>query len=265
MSIRLLAAALGSIALLLGSGAHAAESPSETWEDLDDVIPHDLETPTPVTTAGVAFDYNEGKYGASRKSTTASMTPFVRLEWDKVVIRSSLPLFRLEGPFNPIDEDLTETDLGVGDLTASVSYTFYPPAAGLPFVDAVMKLKFPTATKNFGTEKFDVTLQLNAVHSITNRIAVFADFGYRFRGGAVYHDTMLASVGGGIQSPGGIGIWLAYDWRESPFDGRGDEHELVQFLSIPIGEHLRFDPYLVVGLSDASPDWGLGSVISWTF
>ena len=265
MSIRLLTAALGCIALVFGTGAHATESRSETLEDFVDVVPSNLEALTPLTTAGVAFDYNEGKFGASKKSTAASMAPFIRLEWEKVVIRSSLPLFRLEGPFNPVDEDLTETDLGIGDLTSSVSYTFYPPAAGLPFVDAVVKLKFPTATNNFGTEKFDVTLQLDAVHSITDRVAVFADFGYRFRGGAAYRDTMLASVGGGIQAPSRIGIWLAYDWRETPFDERGDEHELVQFLSFPIGEQFRFDPYLVVGLSDASPDWGLGSVFSWTF
>jgi hypothetical protein len=179
-------------------------------------------------------------------------------------VRAALPFFGLNGPGTAELEGSDQTEYGVGDLIASLGYTLYPPRNDLPFFDFIIKLKIPTANSNFGTQKVDVTLLVDVIHDFDPLIA-FADLGYRFRGGSEYDNTFLAALGAGVQLWRGSSLWLAYDWRESPFSGRGDEHELTPFVSIPIGSHFRIDPYVVIGLAEASPDWGVGSTLSWKF
>lgn len=247
-------------ALLCLGLASAPEASAANWRDAF-VAP---QLPTQLT-LGVGFDFNRGDYETNETSDTASITPLLRLESDNVVLRASLPLFRLEGPIEAGFDPPDETEYGVGDLTVGLAYTVYPLFENTPFFDLTCRVKVPTANADFGTGKADVTLLVSALQSVTSKLSVFADFGVRLRGGNLYHDTLLASLGSGVQWQNGIGTWIAYDWRESPLDGRGDEHELTPFLSIPFGEHLRIDPYALIGLAKASPDWGVGTVLSWKF
>jgi hypothetical protein len=216
------------------------------------------------TTVGLGFDYNRGDFEAEQSTDTGAITTQIKLDWETISVRAALPFFGVKGPGNAELQGSEETDYGVGDLTTSVSYTLFPPRNDLPFFDFILKLKIPTANSKFGTEKVDVTLLVDVIHNF-DPVVVFADLGYRFRGGSDYHDTLLAAVGGGVQLRDGSSLWLAYDWRESPFRERGDEHDLTPFVSIPIGKHFRIDPYVVIGLAAASPDWGIGTTLSWKF
>ena len=232
-----------------------------------------LGLPSPKTTVGVGFDYSRGEFDTDADTTITSITPLIRLEWEAFTVRAALPFFDVRGVFDPTIDDEVESDRGVGDLTYSLSYTILPPRHGLPFYEFTTKIKFPTANSSFGTGEVDVTLLANITHIIGDSMLVFGDFGLRFRGGGRFRNTLWSSVGGGIQLQDGVGLWLAYDWRQSPIKSNpdkgiinpGDEHELVPFISLPIGEHLRLDPYLVIGLAKASPDWGFGTSISWAF
>lgn len=216
------------------------------------------------TTLGLGFDYNRGDFEADQTTDMGSLTAMVKLDWETLSVRAALPFFGLEGPGNAEFQGSENVDYGVGDLVTSLTYTLFPPRNGLPFFDFILKLKLPTAKSDFGTGKVDVTLLVDVIHDF-DPLVVFADFGYRFRGAGDYSDTLLAAIGGGVQFEVGSSLWLAYDWRESPFRERGDEHELTPFVSIPVGSHLRIDPYVVIGLSAASPDWGAGTTVSWKF
>lgn len=254
---------------LAPDAASAQDSATQAWraglsERLSEDEPTLFESLVDRMTLGLGFDYNRGDFEAEQSTDTGSLTAMLKLEWETLSVRATLPFFGLKGPGNAELQGSEDTDYGVGDLITSVSYTLFPPRNDLPFLDFVMKLKIPTANSNFGTQKVDVTLLVDVIHNF-DPLVVFADLGYRFRGGSEYHDTLLAAVGGGVQFPVGSSLWLAYDWRESPFRERGDEHELTPFLSIPVGSHFRIDPYVVIGLSAASPDWGVGSSFSWKF
>ena len=257
------------LALLLGVLLFARNAAADAPSDGDGL----LRVPAPVTTVGIGFDYSRGEFDTDVNTTLASLAPFVRLDWETITVRGSLPFFDIRGAFNPINDDDVESERGVGDLTASLSYTAIPPRRGLPFFEFTTKIKFPTAESGFGTDKFDVTLLADITHVFDDTLLVFADLGYRFRGGKRFRNTLLTTLGGGTQLKDGVGLWLAYDWRQSPIThdesrgirNPGDEHELVPFLSLPVGAHLRVDPYLVIGLAKASPDWGVGTSISWKF
>lgn len=217
------------------------------------------------TTVGVGFDYNRGDYGESKSTTIGSITPSLNFAGDVATLRISLPYFQLEGPINPNLPGSTKSEEGIGDLLISASYTLYPPRANLPFFDFTVKVKVPTAGEDLGTQETDVSLVANVTHQFESKFIFFADLGYRVRGGGDYDNTLLMAVGGGVQSKSNIGFWLVYDWREEPFADRGDDSELTPFLSIPFGANLHIDPYMVIGLAKASPDWGLGTSVSWKF
>lgn len=227
--------------------------------------------PAPDTTLGIGFDYSRGEFGTDENTTLTSVSTLLRLEWEAITIRASLPWFDIRGVFNPLIDDEIESENGIGDLVGSVSYTFVPPRYGLPFFEFTTKVKFPTAESGFGTDKFDVTLIADVTHLLNDMLLVFADLGYRFRGGSRFDNTLLTTIGGGILLQDEVSVWLAYDWRQSPLRGEkgtsnpGSEHELVPFLSLPISKHLRVDPYFVIGLAKASPDWGFGTSLSWDF
>ncbi|MDP6980751.1 MAG: hypothetical protein QF570_19480 [Myxococcota bacterium] len=223
------------------------------------------EWPTRASVA-LAFDFSRGKYESEESSDTLSLQPAVRVESDNFAVRAALPFYRLEGPIEAGSAAPTETEWGVGDLTLDFTYTLYPIVRGGPFLDFMTRIKVPTAEDLFGTGDTDVTLQLSAYQMLGFDVAALGDFGIRMRSGGLYRDTLQAAFILGSQKPGSVGIWLAYDWRESPLPSlRSDEHELTPFISIPFGEKLRVEPYGVIGLSEGSPDWGLGGSISWRF
>ncbi len=216
--------------------------------------------------AGLAFDFSRGKFETDKHLDTLSLQPALRFESDNFAVRGSLPFYRLEGAIEAGSEAPTETEWGVGDLSLDFTYTLYPFVRGGPFLDFMTRIKVPTANDLFGTGDVDVTVLMSAYQVLGFGVAAIGDFGIRLRGGGLYRDTLQAAFVLGSQAQGSVGMWLAYDWRESPLPSvRSDEHELTPFLSIPLGEQLRVEPYCVIGLSQGSPDWGVGSSIWWRF
>lgn len=227
---------------------------------------HLVPEPIDEVSVGLAFDFNRGDFELDERNDTLSLQPAVRMQSANVSVRAVLPFYWIEGRFDPVIDPPRETEFGVGDLTLDLAYTLYPVIRGGPFFDFTTRLKIPTAEDLFGTGEFDATFLISAYQRLPLQLAVIGEWGYRVRGGGLYEDTHQAAVIVGSQGGNGIGIWLAYDWRESPLPGlRKDEHEITPFLSIPIGARLRYEPYAVIGLSEGSPDWGVGSSIWWKF
>jgi hypothetical protein len=231
--------------------------------------------------AGMGFDFNRGDYGEvdavgdSVETDTAQVNAFVRLEWDPFTLRVSVPFVLVDGSetFVPGDdgtptEDFTpgtRRDYGLGDLVTRLTYTWYPKDDRIPIVDLSTQVKIPTAddSKGLGTGKTDVTLQMELVKAF-GPVSTFGGFGYRFKGGPL-DDILLASAGLGLRFSRTVSAGIAYDWREASSSGVGDSHELAPYLSIRAGKHMRFGPYGVIGLSEAAPDWGVGSTVAYEF
>jgi len=215
---------------------------------------------------GLAFDFNRGEFESDERSDTLSLQPALRLESDNVMLRASLPFYRLEGPIEAGIDPPRETEWGVGDLTLDLAYTVYPIVRGGPFFDLLTRFKIPTADDLFGTGKFDVSFVASLYQPLGLGFAAIGDLGVRLRGGDLYRDTLLGAFILGKQFENGPGVWLAYDWRESPLpEVRRDEHELTPFLSFPVGGSSSIEPYGLIGLSPGSPDWGVGCSMWWRF
>ena len=57
----------------------------------------------------------------------------------------------------------------------------------------------------------------------------------------------------------GLYAGLLYDFEQSPFEGVGDAHELVTYLTFDLFGTLQFGPSVIAGLSRSAPDWGIAT------
>jgi len=152
---------------------------------------------------------------------------------------------------------------GIGDLIMGVAYVFYPEASSsLPAVELSGKIKFGTASrdKGLGTGENDYTLQAD-ISKAFGAFYPFAGVGYRFVGnppGSDLRDKWLAYAGVSTRISSKLSLGVAYDWSQSTVRTRSDAHELSPFASFKLSRSFAIDPYGVIGLSDNSPDWGLG-------
>lgn len=58
---------------------------------------------------------------------------------------------------------------------------------------------------------------------------------------------------------------VMYDFKQSPFDGVVNDHELISYLTFELSRNLQLGPYFVVGLSESAPDWGIATQLLFTY
>lgn len=269
--------ALTTVILILSAGA---PSLAQRLEDLDPVEPASRRL---YVTLGAGVDFSQGDYGdvdvdgKTIVTNSGSVSVFSKIEWEPVTFRISVPFVVVDGSdrvasgevgTEPVGNDaaVDQTDYGLGDVTTSLTYTYYPPSdlPALPTIDLTTRVKIPTAMSNLGTGNTDVTLQAELSKSI-GRFSGFVGSGYRFRGGSGFDDTWLAFVGLGLRITDGVSLGVAYDYRQSSTDFSDDGHEISPYASFRLSRRVRLVPYGVIGLSEGSPDWGLGSTVAYTF
>ena len=221
---------------------------------------------------GTGFDWSTGDYGDSQSTEVWYVPLNLRYEWRHWLFRTTVPYIRVTGPgVVTVGGDVVivgnqtirqTTREGLGDVLVGVTYRFDPPLRGFPYVDASVKVKFPTASSSegLGTGEFDTKLQLAALKPF-GAIAVFGDVSYRFVGdppGADFQNTIAASIGVDwrIARPFSAGTY--FSWRQTASRSLGDAYEIGSYGSWRVGHGFTIGPYLLVGLSTAAPDVGAG-------
>jgi hypothetical protein len=215
--------------------------------------------------ASTGFDYSEGDYGTGDSSSTLYIPTSLKLELDPLIFRVSIPWVR--STCNLFDDacqgGAQPEESGVGDVVLGVAYVFYPEASSaLPAVELSTKVKIGTGDpgKGLGTGENDYTLQADFSKAFGSLIP-FAGLGYRFVGdppGQDLRDKWLAYAGVSASLGRRISVGFSYDWSQSASRTRPDSHELSPFASFKFGRSFAINPYAVIGLSENSPDWGLG-------
>ncbi len=235
------------------------------------------------TSAGL--DYSTGDYG-DPEDTDIWYAPFTLAYLfddaptpyrnDQLELKVTVPYVRVSGPF-PIDggrpadsaDDGTGSGSGggLGDILIRGTYIVFPPRreSPLPALELSGRVKIPTAddNDNLGTGEPDYTIQLDAYRKVW-RLVPFGTIGYRFAaqsGEFDLRDYLFASVGASARLASWLSAGLIYDWRDAASKNTRDSHEISPYASIRIRPDLSLNPYGVVGLSNGSPDYGLGVVL----
>jgi hypothetical protein len=97
---------------------------------------------------------------------------------------------------------------------------------------------------------------------------LLGDVGYAFIGdppGQTLRDRPSAGLGIGRSFTPMLAVTLLLDWRRSLVPGQDDPLELVGIVQVKLARGITLAPYFFVGLTDGSPDFGIGAELSWRF
>lgn len=224
--------------------------------------------------AGVS--YLSGDYGQTL-STDILYIPFgMKKRSSNWTFGLTVPYLEITGPggvlpdLGPVDTAGTTrtTSSGLGDIIASAGYHAYYNAEKGLLADVTVKVKLPSADpdKGLGTGKVDYYGQLD-LYKLSGAWTPFATLGYKVIGDTDtnYRDVFYASLGvnysfneqidAGLQLYGRQRITSDYDPRE----------ELTLFASRKLDKQWKLSGYLMTGFSDASPDWGAGASVGYSY
>lgn len=228
-------------------------------------------------------EYSTGDYGTGT-DTTIWYFPLSFSYGDEVTTFSvTVPYLIVEGPGNvtpavgdgmgwggmgdmqvvrPGPVGTTRTESGLGDVVLSGSMRLVTEAPARPRVDLTGKIKLATADEddNLGTGENDYAVQLDLEKGM-----FFGYLGYRIYGDppGINLDNVAYGLVGlfrPLDSAARAGVSLYA--QQAAAAGADDPLELSLFLSRKLNKDSRLRPYMMFGLSDSSPDWGVGVTLS---
>jgi hypothetical protein len=225
--------------------------------------------------------YDQGDFGTS--DTTRSVYAPVTLQYlgdrfDVGVIASLIYLDTqssvvvLEGVPTPAERQRRTRDVGFGDLVFRGRYDLVEdPGVGslVPALTPFLRVKAPTANarKGLGTGEWDVAVGFEFDKRFSE-FFILGDVSYTFIGDPPsqnLRDRPAASVGIGRFVTPTIAVTALLDWRRSLVQGRDDPLELLGVVQVKLAPTVMLSPSTFVGLTDGSPDFGVGVELSWRF
>lgn len=229
----------------------------------------------------VGAEYSSGDYGTS-SDTDIWYFPFsLRYERNDWFFRLTVPYLIVSGPGNVVimgghhtgghtgsTTTASRTESGLGDIIGTVSYTLQRGASGRPGVDLTGKVYLGTAseTKGLGTGENDYAVQLDLAQDVGG-VTLFGSGGYRITGdppGTDYRDVLYGTVGVerdfAANTLGG-----ALDVQQAIVPGGDALAELTGYLTTRPAKDTKLTAYLLLGLTDAAPDFGVGLTYTWFY
>jgi hypothetical protein len=219
---------------------------------------------------GIGAEYSRGDYGGERDIDMFSMPITLAYREPRYGWSLSVPYLRVSGPGDfvvsgrgagPIHTRDTptpdRTDSGLGDVEVSGTVRLWEETHQRPWVALTGKVKLATADerRRLGTGEHDYALQLELAKE-----SGYGYIGYLLPGdppGVDYHNLWYGLAGIGLplgEAAGGVDLYA----EEAMLSGRDGKLELSLYLSRPLDRQTQVGAYLLKGLSDASPEWGLG-------
>lgn len=224
----------------------------------------------------LGFDYSEGDYGDSTDTEILYIPFTARYDTGPWTYRFTLPYVSITGPGNVIPDigaiggrtatTRRTTESGIGDFVASATYNLMPGGGTAPIVDLTGKAKLPTASesKGLGTGEMDLAAQVDVYKLMAPQITGLATLGYTMLGdppGVELRNVFYGSLGAIRQIDNRTSFGGTFDFRQRTSQFGDPQRELVGFVSYRANAGWRVQSYVVKGLANGSPDWGIGAVV----
>jgi hypothetical protein len=132
------------------------------------------------------------------------------------------------------------------------------------------RVKIPSSRENtdFGTGRTDYGFGVEIDKLVSAEVLLFGDLSYTLIGnipGMNLRDRMGGSVGVGRSISGTLFLSGLLDWRQALVAGNQDPTDLVGIVTYRLKPAIAISPHAFVGLTDSSPDFGIGMEISLRF
>lgn len=231
-------------------------------------------------TLSAGMDYSSGKYGGSTGTEIYYVPAILKYERGSSSLKLTLPWLTVKAPTGGTIIDIgpdgrpiysgtgpQATVRGMGDVVLAYGHGVIVQAWHGLLLDVGAKIKFATADedKGLGTGKNDYSLYSDLYYHTGGAMTPFMTLGYRVTGdpaGIDLRDVWYASLGLGYKHSHRDSTGLIADARRASRAGRDSPLELTAYWVHKLDSGFKLQSYAVAGLSDASPDYGLGVVAS---
>lgn len=229
-------------------------------------------------TLTTGFDYSTGKYGTTESTDILYIPVIGKYENGAWTFKLTVPYLKMTAPSGGTIVDgrpvsggtgARVTESGMGDVVTSMGYLAADGRAGTLGVEFIGKVKFATAddTKGLGSGKNDYSVQTD-LFRVVDSLTWFGTLGYKELGdppGTSLRDVWFASLGFSYKFSATVSVGSSFDFRQASTATGKDQEDLAIFASIKVAKDTKLQPYASKGFSDASPDWGVGLMGSFSF
>lgn len=241
-------------------------------------------TPTPVApppaevTLATGVDYSRGSYGFASDTEVFALPFTVSYATGPWQLQVSQAWLSVDGPASIVlagsqaggaaGRPVSSRESGLGDLWLGATYRSLPFGRDLE-VAFTGRVKLGTANedKGLGTGETDTYAQFDFSRTI-GASTPYLTLGYRWLGANARYplrDGAYFGVGFVQQLQGPTQAGLAVDWRARVVAGGDPACELTAFATHHLDERWSLQGYVLAGLTDASPDFGLGASVGYRF
>ncbi len=163
-------------------------------------------------------------------------------------------------------------DEGFGDIVLKGRYYLSEDSGelvSLPSITPLLRLKIPTAASpELGTGEPDFGFGVEFDKTFGRSFIVFGDVTYTIIGeppGQDFRNRPGFSIGAGYRASPLITLSALLDWRRAITERESDPVDLIGFVSFKLTPTFTATPYVSVGLTNGSSDFGLGIELSYKF
>lgn len=250
--------------------------------------PQEIRTGEPGTfTLGVGGEYSRGDYGGST-TTEIWYLPFsMTYETERWYFGVKIPYLYVEGAGNvvimgghPMGSHTTSTasgmggmasatgtstasESGLGDVVGTVSYRLLTPTRDRPYLDLTGKIYLGTADPDsgLGTGENNYSLQADLGRDI-GEVGIYGSVGYALIGdppGVSYRNVLFGNVGAEWDFDART-AGVVLDLAQSIVSGNDPLMSVRGYLAkwLDAKKEHRISTYLELGLTDSTPDFGIG-------
>ena len=229
----------------------------------------------------VGAAYDQGDFGTS-ETTRAFFVPVtfrylgerfdVGATASVIYLDTESQVVVVDGVPTPVERQRRTDEAGFGDVILRGRYYAVDDRgvdSPIPGISPFLKVKVPTAdeSKGLGTGEWDVGFGVE-LDKRFREFFLLGDVSYTFIGdppGQNFRNRPAASFGIGRSFTPDFAVTALLDWRRALVKGRDDAVELVGLAQWRLSRTLTVTPNAFVGLTDGSPDFGVGVELSWRF
>jgi hypothetical protein len=247
---------------------------------------------------GTSADYSRGNYGTgttteiwsvpfaatyrSHRWTFGLTVPYVSISGSGNVIPGTGPVDNSNPLGRGLDQLLgvgagtgagartaSASASGLGDVVASAGYDVFSSADRSFGLMLTGKVKFGTAdvNKGLGTGQNDYGLSLDS-YKVLGAWTPFGGVGWMNHRSSPYirlNNGMNASAGVDYRIESRDNVGVSWNYRQRIAVGGATQSEVTAYWNHRFGDRLRLQSHALGGMTNGSPDWGVGTAVSYSF
>jgi hypothetical protein len=227
---------------------------------------------SPEFSFSLGAEYTTGEYDLGRDTDIWYFPATFQYDADSFRVSITAPLIFVDGPgavvgsgdargiFGPGESN--DAEIGAGDILLKASFNLARESADGPRMDVTGTIKFGTGDveKNLGTGEDDYSVQLDVERNF-DPTGVFASIGYKVLGdppGVDYDNVIFGNAGAMFRASDTASVGAVLHFQEEVLSRAPSQRDLTLFMNAQVDAKRELTGYVLKGLRDGSPDWGIG-------